>query len=40
MIAGAPAIRIKPMEAWYIRDGKSYINKVKAVEKLKLEMNL
>lgn len=40
MIAGAPARLIKPMEAWYIRDGKSYEDKMKAVEELKLKMKL
>ena len=40
MIAGAPARQIKPMDAWYIRDGKSYVDKVKAVESLKIKMEL
>ena len=40
MIAGAPAKHIKPMDAWYIRDGKSFIDKVKAVEQLKLKMKI
>lgn len=40
MIAGAPARLIKPMDAWYIRDGKSYEDKMNAVEELKLKMKL
>lgn len=40
MIAGAPAKMIKPMDAWYIRDGKSFIDKVKAIENLKIKMKI
>ena len=40
MIAGAPAKIIKPMDAWYVRDGQSYSDKVKSVENLKHKMNL
>lgn len=40
MIAGAPAKQIKPMEAWYIRDGQYYSEKVKAVEELKKRMKI
>lgn len=36
MIAGALAKMIKPMDALYIRDGKSFIDKVKAIENLKI----
>lgn len=38
MIAGAPAKVIKSCEAWYIRDGEEYHNKVLAVEALKKRM--
>lgn len=40
MIAGAPAKLIKPMDAWYIRDGQSYLHRVKAVEEFKNKMKL
>ena len=40
MIAGAPAKQIKPMDAWYIRDGKFFADKVKAIENLKLKMKI
>ena len=40
MIAGAPAKIIKPMDAWYIRDGQSYLDRVKAVEEFKNKMKL
>ena len=40
MIAGAPAKVIKPTDAWYIRDGQLYNERVKMVEKLKHEMEL
>lgn len=40
MIAGAPAIRIKEAQAWYIRDGESYNRKVQQTEELKKKMNL
>lgn len=40
LIAGAPARYIKDAEPWYIRDGESYPERVKAIEKLKREMGL
>lgn len=40
MIAGAPAKVIKPMDAWYIRDGQLYSERVKIVENLKHKMKL
>ena len=40
MIAGAPAIIIKPMDAWYVRDGQSFSERVKNVENLKNRMKL
>ena len=40
MIAGTPAKYIKPMDAWYVMDGKVYADKVKAVEILKEKMKL
>ena len=40
MIAGAPAKVIKPAEPWYIRDGKSFTDKVKAIEELRTKMKL
>lgn len=40
MIAGAPAKKIKDAEAWYIRDGLTYQQKVEAVEALKQKMNI
>lgn len=40
MIAGTPAIRIKDAEAWYIRDGKEYTDKVDCIEQLKAKLNL
>jgi serine O-acetyltransferase len=40
MIAGAPAYYIKPMDAWYIRDGQDYTHKVEAVELLRRKMQL
>ena len=40
MIAGAPAKRIKDAEAWFVRDGEFYANKVKTIEELKAKMNI
>lgn len=40
MIAGAPAKIIKPMDAWYIRDGQIFSERVNAIEKIKQKMNL
>ena len=40
MIAGTPAIRIKDAEAWYIRDGKEYTDKVDCIEQFKAKLNL
>lgn len=40
MIAGTPAKKIKDTEAWYIRDGKEYTNKVNLIEELKAKMCL
>lgn len=40
MIAGAPAKFIKPERPWYERDGESFTQKVKEVEKLKVSMGL
>lgn len=40
MIAGAPAREIKSMDPWYIRDGKLYLERVKAVENLRLKMGI
>ena len=40
MIAGTPAKMIKPMDAWYIRDGKSFEDKVNAIENLKIKMKI
>ena len=40
MIAGAPAIKIKDAEAWYVRDGQEYSDKVDGIEKLKITLNL
>lgn len=37
MIAGAPAKYIKAEKPWYERDGKEFVEKVNAVEKLKRE---
>lgn len=37
MIAGAPAKYIKAEKPWYERDGKEFVEKVNAVEKLKSE---
>ena len=31
---------IKPMDAWYIRDGQSFLDRVYAVENLKHKMDL
>lgn len=38
MIAGAPALKKKDCEAWYIRDGKIYADRVKKVESLKCKL--
>ncbi len=35
MIAGAPAREIKDADAWYLRDGKKYSNRVKLIEELR-----
>lgn len=40
MIAGAPAKVIKPMDAWWIRDGKYYSSLHDACESLREEMKL
>lgn len=40
MIAGAPAIKIKDAEAWFIRDGIDIQKRVEAVEDLKKRMNI
>lgn len=40
MVAGAPAKIIKPEVAWYIRDGKTYQNRVDTIEKYKREIGL
>lgn len=40
MIAGSPAKYIKNSDAWYVRDGQTYISRVNAVEKLKREMGI
>lgn len=40
MIASAPAKIIKPMDAWYIRDGQIFSERVNAIEKIKQKMNL
>ena len=40
MIAGCPAKVIKSSEAWYIRDGKKYFEKVKEVESLKKQLGI
>lgn len=40
MIAGTPAKRIKDAQAWYIRDGEAYANKVKLIEELKAKMSI
>lgn len=40
MIAGTPAQVIKETEAWFIRDGEFYHNKVKRIEELKQQMGL
>lgn len=40
MIAGTPAVRIKEVQAWYIRDGEFYNRKVQQTEELKKKMNL
>lgn len=40
MIAGCPAKVLKNSEAWYIRDGEFYLEKVKNVEALKKQLGL
>ena len=40
LLGGMPAIKIKDSQPWYIRDGKEYENKVKAVEEEKARMRL
>lgn len=40
LIGGIPASKIKKTDAWYIRDGQQYFNKVKKVENLKKELNI
>lgn len=40
LIGGMPAKIIKQAEAWYIRDGLSFLQKVKQVESLRKKMNL
>ncbi len=40
MIAGCPAKVLKNSEAWYIRDGEVYLEKVKNVEALKKQLGL
>ena len=40
MIAGAPARIIKNSEPWYIRDGETFYNRVKAVEDLKFLLKI
>lgn len=40
MIGGSPAKQIKEAEAWYIRDGETYLKRMQAVEELKRKMNI
>ncbi len=40
MVAGAPAKYIKDAQAWYIRDGELYHNRVKAIEALRKQLDL
>lgn len=40
LLGGIPANFIRKSDAWYVRDGQAYINKVNSVEKLKSIMDL
>lgn len=40
LLAGMPATVLKPSEPWYIRDGKTFTEKVERIEELKLKLNL